>query len=77
MFWYFVLGVLIDKEFCYVLKCYFFLIMILSSLIVLWLSLGLEEGFVLLLKGVSIIFGLVFLVVLMVGWCIKFDLVLC
>ncbi|MFN3770607.1 MAG: PA3371 family protein [Ectopseudomonas guguanensis] len=53
-----------------------FLIMTLSSLTALWLSPGLEEGFALLLKGASVVFGLAFLVALMAGRRIKFDPVL-
>ena len=52
------------------------LIMTLSSLTALWLSPGLEEGFALLLKGTSVVFGLAFLVALMAGRRIKFDPVL-
>ena len=47
--------------------------MTLSSLAALWLSPGLEEGFALLLKGASVVFGLGFLVALMAGRRIKFD----
>lgn len=52
------------------------LIMTSSSLAVLWLSPGLEEGFAMLLKGASVIFGLGFLGALMAGRRIKFDPVL-
>ncbi|WP_161864116.1 MULTISPECIES: PA3371 family protein [Pseudomonas] len=52
------------------------LIMTLSSLAALWLSPSLEEGFALVLKGASVVFGLGFLVALMAGRRIKFDPVL-
>ncbi|AQZ35621.1 hypothetical protein BHQ29_21635 [Pseudomonas sp. LPH1] len=52
------------------------LIMTLSSLAVLWLSPPLHEGFALLLKGGSVVFGGGFLVALMAGRRIKFDPVL-
>lgn len=52
------------------------LIMTLTSLAVLWLSPGLEDGFALLLKCASIFFGVGFLVALMAGRRIKFDPVL-
>lgn len=49
------------------------LIMTLSSLAVLWLNPGLDEGVALLLKGGGVIFGGGFLVALMAGRRIKFD----
>ncbi|MGG2398512.1 PA3371 family protein [Pseudomonas sp. SH1-B] len=52
------------------------LIMTVLSLAMLWLSPGLETTFTLLLKAAGALFGLAFLIALLLGRRIKFDPVL-